>query len=224
MDGNGRWAKQRDLPVFAGHEEGARALTRAVEDFCTLPIDVLTVYALSTDNLKRDKEEISKLLGIIAYYLTHDLSDLAEKYRLRFRFIGDLSPFSESFCTVLSDVNARFLNNDGKTVVFAIGYGGTDEIRSAFNRILKRREFLSDFSPVTQEEIENNLYTTGLPAPDAVVRYGGYQRMSNFLPYQSVYSEWFFLDKYWCDYERADFEKIIDEFAKIKRNFGGRNG
>ena len=224
MDGNGRWAKERDLPVRKGHEQGARALMRAIADFCELDIDVLTVYALSAENLKRDREEVSDLLGIIAYFLSHDIAELAEKNDLKLRFIGDFSPFAESFCRLISDLNARFINNGGKTVVFAIGYGGDREIRQAFDRILKRRAFLSDYSPVSDEELQNNLYTAGLPAPDAIVRYGGYKRLSNFLPLQSIYSELFFLDKYWCDYERGDFEKIIGDFAAIKRNFGGRNG
>lgn len=225
MDGNGRWAKSRNLPVVAGHEKGAQALLRVMEDFSSLPIDVLTFYALSSDNVKnRDKEEIANLLGVIAYFLSHDVSALAKKNHYKLRIVGDLTDFPEPFSAVVSDVNAKFINEEGKTVVFAIGYGGYEEVLSAFNRILKRREFLSDFSPVTREELDGNLLTAGLPDPDAVLRYGGYQRMSNFLPLQTIYSELFFVDTLWPDYNRGDIQRVLDDFAKIKRNFGGRNG
>ena len=222
-DGNGRWAKSHDLPVGKGHERGAIAVTKVIEDFCSLPIDVLTIYALSRDNLKRDREEVGNLHGVIAYFLSHDIARIAEQNGLKIRIIGDLSLFPDEFAEVLSGLNARFLNGSGKTVVIAVGYGGRAEIKAAVDRILDRRRFLDDYSPVTDEELDANLFTAGLPAPDAVLRYGGYHRLSDFMPLQTTYSELFFVDKFWPDYERTDIESVIDEFSRIKRNFGGRH-
>lgn len=221
MDGNGRWAEERSLPRAKGHEEGAFALVKAIEDFAASKIEVLTVYAFSTENEKRNRREVSDILGIIAYFLQHDISMLAEKHSLKLRFIGNIGALPEALSAIIGQVNARFLNNAGKTVVFAIGYGGTKEVCSCFDRILEKRMFLQDNSPVTEEELYGNLYTSGLPLPDAVLRYGGYKRLSNFLPLQSVYSELFFTDKLWPDYAKEDIERVCEEFDKIKRNFGG---
>lgn len=224
MDGNGRWAEQRGLPRSAGHEQGAVALCRAIEDFINLDIDVITVYAFSTENEKRNKEEVSNILGIIAYFLEHGISELAEKNSLQLRFIGNLSRLPLALTNIMSRLNAAFLNNKGKTVVIALGYGGNEEICACFDRILKKRMFLQDITPVTKEEIYSNLYTAGLPLPDAVLRYGGFQRLSNFLPLQTVYSELFFTDKLWPDYAKEDLEGVLNSFSEIKRNFGGTNG
>lgn len=224
IDGNGRWAENRGLPRKDGHAEGARALCKAIEDFATIDADILSVYAFSTENEKRDKEEVANLFGIMAYFFRNEIYRLAEKYSLKLRFIGDFRRLPDILSDVMSDIGAKTINNKGKTVVFAVGYGGDEEICSAFDRILKNRMFLMDVSPIRKEELYENLYTVGLPFPDAVLRYGGYRRLSNFLPVQTAYSELFFIDKLWPDYDKEDFEKVIDEFSHIKRNFGGNNG
>lgn len=224
MDGNGRWAESRSLPRSAGHEKGAFALCRAIEDVVTLDVDVLTVYAFSTENSKRDDKEVSDLLGVICYFLSNNIADLARKHNLRLRFLGSFSKLPSELIEVISELNAEFINNTGKTVVFAINYGGIEEVCSCFNRILEKRFYVGDNSPVTEQELFDNLYTSGLPLPDAILRYGGYRRLSNFLPLQSVYSELFFTDKLWPDYSREDLTNIIEEFKSIKRNFGGLNG
>ena len=223
MDGNGRWAQERSLPRTAGHEKGAISLCKLLDDFVSLDVDVLTVYAFSTENEKRSKEEVGNILGVIAYFLSHQIKEIADKNSLKIRFIGNLSRLPEELNAIISELNASTINNDGKTVVFAIGYGGIDEVTGAIDRIMKRRAFLDDYSPVTEEELYNNLYTAGLPMPDAILRYGGYKRLSNFLPLQSIYSELFFTNKYWPDYDKEDIEKVIKDFDAIKRNFGGND-
>lgn len=221
MDGNGRWAQAKGKARSVGHEAGAYALCRAIEDFVSLDLEVLTVYAFSTENSSRNAKEVGDILGIIKYFLSHNIANLAFKYSLKLRFIGNLSKFPEELADVIYRLEAETMNNIGKTVVFAIGYGGVEEIATCFDRLLKRRLYLNDFSPVTAKEINDNLYTVGLPEPDAVLRYGGYKRLSNFLPIQTAYSELFFSDKLWPDYEKKDILDLISEFGKIKRNFGG---
>lgn len=224
MDGNGRWAQNRSMPRTAGHEKGALSLCKFLDDLASLDIDVITLYAFSTENESRSKEEVGNILGVIAYFLSHQVKDIAQKNDYKVRFIGNLSRLPEELNAVISELNASTINNNGKTVVFAIGYGGVDEVTNAIDRIIQRRAFLEDTSPVTKEELFNNLYTAGLPQPDAILRYGGYRRLSNFLPLQSIYSELFFTDKLWPDYAKEDIEKVLEEFASIKRNFGGNNG
>ncbi len=224
MDGNGRWAEAKGKPRSVGHEAGAYALCRAIEDFIFWDIDVLTVYAFSTENSSRSAKEVGDILGIIKYFLSHNIAKLANQYSLKLRFIGNIIQFPEELVDVINGLEAATMNNTGKTVVFAIGYGGVEEIATCFDRLLKKRLYFNDFSPVTSEEIRDNLYTVGLPEPDAVLRYGGYKRLSNFLPVQTVYSELFFIDKLWPDYAKEDVLELISEFGKIKRNFGGVNG
>lgn len=223
MDGNGRWAQERSMPRTAGHEKGALSLCRLLDDLDTLDVEVVTLYAFSTENESRSKEEVGNILGVIAYFLSHQVASLAEEHAYKVRFIGNMQRLPEQLNEIISTLNASTINNEGKTVVFAIGYGGVDEVMGAINRIIQRRAFLEDRSPVTKEELFNNLYTAGLPMPDAILRYGGYKRLSNFLPLQSIYSELFFTDKLWPDYEKKDIEKVIEEYKSIKRNFGGND-
>lgn len=225
MDGNGRWAEAGGLPRKAGHREGAKALCRAIEDIVSInEIDCATFYAFSTENEKRNKEEVSNILGVIAYFLINDIRSLADKYNLKVRFIGDMARFPEELVSAISLLNAVTINNTGKVIVFAIGYGGDHELLYAINEIFSQRVLFNDFSPISMEELKEKLYTAGLPDPEIIVRYGGYKRLSNFLPLQSIYSELFFLDKLWPDYKKEDFEEIIEQYHTIKRNFGGLNG
>lgn len=225
MDGNGRWAQRSGYPRKVGHEAGAKALCRAIEDVADIEeIDCATFYAFSTENDKRNDEEVSNILGVIAYFLSNKVAPLAEKYSLKIRFIGDISRLPSYLTLAMSDLNAMTINNNSKTIVFAIGYGGDEEVLHAVNKIFSERVLFNDSTPITKEELYANLYTAGLPLPDIIYRYGGYKRLSNFLPLQSVYSELFFTDKFWPDYEKSDLENIIKEFLTIKRNFGGLNG
>lgn len=223
IDGNGRWAEKRELERIKGHEKGALAVERAIKDFATLNIDVLTFYAFSTENVKREPKEVSNLLGVIAYFLNNSIQELVKAFDYRVRFIGDLPHLPEQLLKAIVALNAKAINNRGKLIVFAINYGGINEVCRAFDKILAKRTFLKDNSQVTKEELFEELDTANLDMPDAILRYGGYKRLSNFLPLQSAYSELFFEDKLWPDYDKSDIEKVLDTYKNIKRNFGGTN-
>lgn len=223
IDGNGRWAEKQGLKRINGHEKGALALERAVKDFVTLDIDVLTFYAFSTENVKREPKEVSNLLGVIAYFLNNKISKIVNDNDMRVRFIGDLSKLPTELLQAISSLNANAINNKGKLLVFAINYGGSNEVCRAFDKIFKQKNFFSDNSPITEEQLFDALDTANLVSPDAILRYGGYHRLSNFLPLQAAYSELFFIDKLWPDYEKTDIENVINDFKNIKRNFGGIN-
>jgi len=224
MDGNGRWATASGRPRKYGHEAGAAALCRAVKDVAEIEkIDCATFYAFSTENAKRSAEEVGNIFGIVAYFLSNGVMRLAERYSLKVRFIGNMSSLPGFLVSAMSELNGKTINNKGKTIVFAIGYGGDEEVLHAVNAVFSDRIIRGDLGPVTREELYGALYTAGLTMPDAVIRYGGYKRLSNFLPLQTIYSELFFLDKLWPDYDRSDLEGVIAEFNDIKRNFGGLN-
>ncbi len=225
MDGNGRWALSSGSPRKVGHKAGAEALCRAIEDIVGIDlIDCATFYAFSTENNKRNREEVSNIFGVIAYFLSTEIKKLAKKYSLKIRFIGNIDQLPEGLSTVATELFSSTINNDGKTIVFAIGYGGEEEIVNAVNEIFRERVLFDDDTPITSAELRSHLYTAGLPDPDIIIRYGGYKRLSNFLTLQSIYSELFFLDKYWPDYDKNDLDTVLKEFLNIKRNFGGLNG
>lgn len=224
MDGNGRWAEKRGMPRTKGHEEGARALLRAIDAIDNLNIEYTTFYAFSTDNHKRNKEEVGNILGIIAYFLNKYIAPLIAERDYRVRFIGEIRLLPQPLLEIINSINIRSLNNKGKMFIFAIGYGGDMEIVNAINTIIKQKNMRLDDSPVTIKELKKSLYTVNIPNPDAVLRYGGYKRLSNFMPLQSAYSELFFLDKLWPDFDDSDIKEIEQKFQNIRRNFGGNNG
>lgn len=223
MDGNGRWAEQKNLPRLSGHEMGAKALVKAIEELNELNIKCASFYAFSTDNEKRNFEEVSNILGVIAYFLSNEIKELIIKLGLQVRIIGDLKRLPAKLVDIICNINTLCLNNKGMKVVLAIGYGGDTEVCNAIDTILKQRMFLKDTSPVTHEELFSVLYTVNLPNPDIVIRYGGYKRLSNFMPLQTAYSELYFVDTLWPDFDINKVKDIIDNFYTIKRNFGGIN-
>lgn len=223
MDGNGRWAETRGMPRTKGHEEGAKALLRAIDSIDRLDIEYATFYAFSTDNQKRNKEEVGNILGIIAYFLKNYIFQIIKDRNYRVRFIGELRILPPELLEIITSINKSALNNKGRMLIFAIGYGGDMEIVNAINFLLKRKNMRLDDTPITIEEINECLYTVNIPNPDAVLRYGGYKRLSNFMPLQIAYSELFFTDKLWPDFEETDITQVLEEFIKIKRNFGGNN-
>lgn len=221
MDGNGRWAEAQSRERGFGHEAGARALVRAISQLNELSLDCVSFYAFSTDNEKRQAKEVSGILGIIAYFLKTEIAPLVKELDLRFRVIGDLKRLPEKLADIICEINTLALNNKGMTVVLAIGYGGDTELCAAFDNLLRRREFIKDKSPLTVAELRGALYTASLPDPDMVIRYGGYRRLSNFMPLQTAYSELCFTDTLWPDFDIGEVAKFIEEFKTVKRNFGG---
>jgi undecaprenyl diphosphate synthase len=221
MDGNRRWAKQRNLPSKKGHEEGAKALLRAMDEADRLGIEYTTFYAFSSDNYNRESHEVGNILGIIAYFLRNFVYPKIMENGFRFRFIGELELLPNELLDIINLINKDALNNKGRMFIFAIGYGGDLEIAHAVNRCIELKSMRFDNSPISVEDIKNSLYTVNIPAPDLVIRFGGHQRLSNFMPLQTIYSELMFTDKLWPDFQTGDLDRFLQKYKEIKRNFGG---
>ena len=220
MDGNGRWAKKRGLPRTAGHSAGAEAFRR-IANYCrSLGVEYLTVYAFSTENWKRSQEEVGGIMLLLRKYLEEALLDM-EKNRVRFRFFGDLSRLSPQLQKLCHDAENRSVAYDVQ-VHFCLNYGGRDEIVRAAQAFAqevvagKRRP-----EDLTEGLFENYLYSAGVPDPELIIRPSGEMRTSNFLLWQSAYSEYVFMDVLWPDFGPEDLDKAIAEYHRRNRRFGG---
>ena len=222
MDGNGRWAKKRGLPRTAGHSAGAEAFRR-IANYCrTLGVRYLTVYAFSTENWKRSEEEVGGIMRLLGAYLREAIRDM-EKNHVRFCFFGDLSqlePSLQKLCLEAQSQSSAFEHE--VQVNFCLNYGGRDEILRAV------RKFADDVASgkcsgadLSETAFSNYLDSAGIPDPELVIRPSGEQRTSNFLPWQSVYSEYVFMDVLWPDFKPADLDKAIEEYQRRNRRFGG---
>ena len=220
MDGNGRWAKKRGLPRTAGHAAGAETFRR-IANYCrTLGVEYLTVYAFSTDNWKRSADEISGIMRLLRRYLEEALADM-EKNRVRFKFFGDLSKLSPELQALCRNAENRSADYDVQ-VNFCLNYGGRDEIVHAV------RGFMADVAAgkageedLSEQVLSNYLYSAGVPDPELIIRPSGEQRISNFLLWQSAYSEFVFLDVLWPDFAPEDLDRAIEEYHRRNRRFGG---
>ncbi len=221
MDGNGRWAKQRMLPRTAGHKAGAEAF-RSIANYCReLGVKYLTVYAFSTENWKRSQEEVSGIMLLLGAYLKEALRDM-EKNRVHFRFFGDLSRLSPELRQLCLDAQNRSSVYHDVQVNFCLNYGGRDEI------IRGVREFAKDVASGLRqpEEMTEGLFASyldsaGVPDPELVIRPSGEKRTSNFLPWQTVYSEFVFMNVLWPDFRPEDLDAAIEEYHRRNRRFGG---
>jgi len=215
MDGNGRWAKKRGLPREAGHKRGSEVF-RSIVKYCgSIGIDVVTVYALSTENLKnRPKTEIDALMRLFTVYFDLFING-EEGKNLEVRFIGDIDPLPENIKEMMREIEARE-GEMTQRLNIAINYGGRDELVRAVNGLIS-----SGKSRITEEDIDFALDTAGCAAPDVIVRTGGEQRLSNFLMWQSAYSELYFSDALWPDYSSDDVDETVRWFAGRSRRFGG---
>ena len=219
MDGNGRWAKKRGLPRTAGHREGAKTLRRLIRDLDNMGIEYATFYAFSTENWKRSEEEVSALMKL----LEENLDDLVnyENENIRLRFIGGRERLSQVLRDKMEEAERRSRDKTGLTVTLAINYGGRDDIVRAAKKAseLIRDGFMKP-DDLTEETFESLLQTADIPPVDLMVRTGGELRLSNFLTWQTTYSELYFCDTLWCDFTKKDLEKAIGEFSKRNRRFG----
>ncbi len=212
MDGNGRWAKMRGLPRTAGHTVGAEAFRRIAKYCKKIGVKHLTVYAFSTENWSRSKTEVETLMRLFAKYLKEAAETLAEN-DIRIKVIGDLSGLSPALQELIEKVHA--MNCDSEFVCnLAINYGGRAELVTAVNSLVGQN------LPITQESIAGALYTSGQPEPDLIIRTGGEKRLSNFLMWQSAYSELYFCDTLWPDFGEKDIDIAVEEFSRRERRFG----
>ena len=221
MDGNRRWAKEHKLDGSFGHKKGAEVL-ETVAKYCNkIGIEALTVYAFSTENWKRTKEEVGAILLLLNMYLDKFLKT-TDLENIKLRVIGDREKnMPEEIKTKMIQMEEKTKNNTGLKFNIAFNYGGRDEIVKATQKIAKQvKEGKLNIEDITEDTISNNLYTAGLPDPDLLIRTSGELRTSNFLPWQITYSEFMFLDKYWPDFTTDDIDNAIEEFSKRHRRVG----
>lgn len=221
MDGNGRWASKRGLPRSAGHREGANTLKRIVRICNDIGIKYMTVYAFSTENWSRPKEEVDSLMSLLVEFLKNADNELSGQ-NIRIRIIGESERLTAEIRKEITRVTEKTKDNTGLTLVIALNYGGRTEIVNAAVRLSKDvKKGLVKSEEVDETLFSNYLYTAGIPDPDLVIRPSGEYRISNFLLWQSSYSEFWYSNILWPDFSRKDLITAIEDFQKRNRRFGG---
>ena len=224
MDGNGRWAKEKGLPRVSGHNEGMKSLREIVRHSSDIGIKYLTVYAFSTENWKRPEDEISGIFKLLVKYVESELSEL-KRNNVRINLLGDISRLPEDARAAAKTAVDDTAMNTGLVFNIAINYGGRADIVYAINNILNDeavKNKIADGSFVlSEDDISNNLYTKGMPDPDLLIRTGGEYRISNFLTWQSAYSEIVVSPVYWPDFTPEEYDKCLTEYQSRDRRFGG---
>ena len=222
MDGNGRWAERRGLPRVAGHRAGAEAVKRTLQAAADHGVEVLTLYAFSSENWRRSEDEVSDLTALMRFYLERELKRLMEE-GVRLRLIGDYSAFGPEMIERLERAVERTQDNNRLTLVVALNYGSRAEIAGAARRLAERSAAGAiDADAINEEAIAAELQTSGLPELDLLIRTSGEIRLSNFLLWQAAYAELLFLDLLWPDFDEQAFAGALEHFAGRQRRFGGR--
>lgn len=213
MDGNGRWAERRGMPRRFGHRYGAEAFRRVVRYCGDIGIKYVTVYAFSTENWSRPEKEVQSIMKLLDKYLD-ECGKSVEEYDIRMKFIGDITRLAPELAEKAKRLEE--ISKDNKlTLCLAINYGGKDEIVNACNKLIA-----SGKSNITADDIASELYTADIPDPDLIVRTAGEMRLSNFLMWQSAYSEFYFTDTLWPDMTNADIDKAVEAFYNRQRRYG----
>lgn len=214
MDGNRRWAREHGLPAFEGHRAGYGKVEEVAKWCQETGIKYLTLFAFSTENWQRSKDEVALLMQLLNLAFTKDIRKLHES-NVRVRVIGKRQSLPEGLQKAIENAEALTEKNFGFNLNLAISYGGRQEIVDAFNRILKEPP-----QAITEEVITRNIYTSGMPDPDLVIRTSGELRTSGFLLWQSAYAELYFTNKYWPEFSKEDFEAALGDFTDRQRRFG----
>lgn len=214
MDGNGRWAKQRLLPRVLGHQRGVETVRRLVRGVRDLGLEVLTLYAFSSENWRRPPEEVSDLMGLLKRFIISDIDEI-DANGVRLQIIGDYQALAPDLVALLDNAMARTAENRVMTLVIALNYGSQQEIARAATRAAAKGE-------ITPEAIEAELYTANLPPLDLLVRTSGEVRLSNFMLWQAAYAEMWFTDVLWPDFTPQHLMEAICAFGQRERRFGGR--
>ncbi len=216
MDGNRRWAQQKGISPLSAHEFGYKTFKKIVEYAFEKQIAIVTVYAFSTENWNRSSTEIQVLLTLFQNSLLKDVSSLCNN-NIQVRFIGNIEKFGGHLVKGMRECMELTKNNTGGILQIAVNYGGREELIHAVRGIIQDKVSEQD---VTEDLISKYLYTNGIPDPDMIIRTSGEQRLSGFLPWQGVYSELYFLEKYWPDVSEQDIDEILEEFHKRVRRHG----
>ena len=222
MDGNRRWAKKKKMPIKFGHKQGAETLKKVVRHANSIGLNYITVYAFSTENWKRAEDEVSSLMLLLKNYLD-DFAKEADTENIVIRILGDLTPLSQDLKESIKRTVERTKNNTGTIFNIALNYGGRDEIVHAVKQISKEvKDGKIKIEDIDENIVSQNLYTRDIPDPDLLIRTSGEIRLSGFLPWQSVYSEFLFLDKLWPDFTPEDLDNAIEIFKQRNRKFGAK--
>lgn len=214
MDGNRRWAKKRGTPVFLGHTEGYKKFKEFIGWAKEYNIKHIIAYAFSTENWKRPKEEVDHLMGLLRNVLDNEIASLKKK-GIKLRFIGEIEKFPKDIIEKLKTIESETASLGEIEVIIALSYGGRAEIVSAIKKLTA-----GDIENLTENSFSEFLFTKGIPDPDLIIRTGGEMRLSNFLLWQSAYSELFFSETYWPDFTREEFDTIVDKFSSRERRNG----
>lgn len=216
MDGNRRWAKEKFLPSAMGHQKGVDSLRNTMRLFDKYGIKHLTVYAFSTENWNRKKEEVDFLMGLLAKTLSNELDEM-HKENVKIKFLGNIIELNKELQQIVQNAEEKTKNNTGVNLNIAFNYGSRDEILNAVKSIMKK-----GLSPdeISEETISKYLYTQDIPDPDLLIRTGGEKRISNYLLWQIAYSELYFTDTYWPEFDNDELAKAILEFESRNRRFG----
>lgn len=221
MDGNGRWAKARHLPRVAGHRKGVEAARNVVRAAGDLGIEVLTLYAFSSENWRRPASEIADLMGLLRRFILADIDELAEA-GVRLKVIGDYRALDPDLVAMIDGAIARTAENSRQTLVMALNYGAQDElVRAARTLAARARAGEVDPASIDIASIDAELDTADLPPPDLVIRTSGERRLSNFLLWQAAYAELLFVDTLWPDFDKAALQRAIGDYMQRERRFGG---
>ena len=222
MDGNRRWAKQKGLDPKLGHREGAKALENIALYANEIGLKYLTVYAFSTENWKRAEDEVGTLMLLLQNYLER-FSKKADAYNIKINILGDIEVLNDGLKKQIKEAIEKTKNNTGLVLNVAFNYGGRAEIIKATKEIVKRvQNGELNLEDINDAEFEKGLYTAGQPDPDLLIRTSGELRTSNYLPWQIVYSEFYFTDKFWPEFDNEELLKSIYEFQKRNRRFGSK--
>ncbi len=220
MDGNGRWARKRGLPRIEGHRKGAERARQIIREADSLGIKAVTLYTFSMENWHRPKKEVGLLMKLLGGYLKRELSTLMEE-NVRFKAIGETWRLPDYIQDLIKTYEETTKENTGLTLVTAMSYGGRNEIIRAVKKAISSGMKEDE---ITEESFENLLDTTGIPNPDLIIRTSGEMRISNFLPWQSAYSELYFTPTLWPDFTKEELEKAIAEYRHRERRFGSISG
>jgi len=223
MDGNGRWAQRRHLPRIAGHRAGTQTARSTIETCARLKIEALTLYAFSVENWRRPKTEIEFLMQLLREYLRREMP-LIQKNNIRMRFLGRADDLPAAVQKDTREATEATAGNTGMVLCVALNYGGRGEIVDAVNAALSQRRAGEARQPLTEDEVSAQLYTSGLPDPDLMIRTSGEMRVSNFLLWQIAYSEIFVTETLWPDFNRARLLEAMVDYQKRDRRYGGIGG
>ena len=220
MDGNGRWAKKRLMPRFAGHKAGLSTVRQIVGSCVEKEIEVLTLFAFSSENWRRPEKEVGLLMELFTTALTREVKKLHNN-NVQLRIIGDLAAFSEKIQKLINEAITLTANNTGLILNIAANYGGRWDLTQATRQIAKKvQQGELTVESINEETLENHLSLSGLPEPDLFIRTGGEKRISNFILWQLAYCEFYFTDALWPDFDKKLFQEAIDSFASRQRRFG----